>query len=84
MLGKTFSHVIVGGVSGHRGSWRSDSRSATFTMDPFFVAATLGVPEHGPGSLNLGGLRLPLQCERRQRKNLRERSDCVDDQLKIE
>jgi hypothetical protein len=52
------------------------------TMDPFFVAATLGSPEHGPGSLNLGGLRLPLQCERRQRKNLRERSNCVDDQFK--
>lgn len=34
----------------------------------FFVAATLGFPEQGPGSLNLGGLRLPLQCARRAAK----------------
>ena len=65
-------------VSGHRGSRRSDSRSVTFPMDPFLLLPLLGIPEHGPGSLNLGELGSPLQCGCREREKPRERSDGVD------
>jgi hypothetical protein len=62
-----------------RQSRKSDSRSATLPMDPFFFTSLSGAPGACAGQPESRRLTcVALQCRRKQSEKARNRSDCLD------